>query len=340
MKYRPAAAALGNGAPGAELKKACRKTGCELMTGHEGVVKLAGLPESDMVVSAMVGSVGLEPALEALKAGKDIALANKEVMVAAGELVLSVAGKSGSKILPVDSEHNAIFQCLQGEERLSLVRVLLCASGGPFFEKDAWEFENITVKEALNHPRWDMGRKTTIDSATLMNKGLEMIEARWLFDLELDQIKVVIHPQAIVHSMVEFIDGSIIAQLSRTDMTIPVQYCLSYPSRWPSPEQKLELPHMSKLEFHEPDQNRFPSLALARNALETGGTMPAVLNAADEVAVEAFLNGRISFPTIMRVVAATMERHKTKPANDLGVILAVDTWARKDALQLVEKYAL
>jgi 1-deoxy-D-xylulose-5-phosphate reductoisomerase len=284
----------------------------------------------------MVGAVGLRPTLAAVAAGKRIALANKEVLVMAGPLVLEAARRSGAEILPVDSEHNAIFQCLEGHKREDLRRVLLCSSGGPFLHRRIGSLKAVTVEEALNHPRWRMGRKISIDSATMMNKGLEMIEASRLFGLSPDQIEVVVHPQAIVHSLVEFADGSLLAQLSRPDMRVPIQYCLSYPERWPSPQEPLDLASASPLEFLEPDLKKFPALTLAREALREGGTMPTVLAAADETAVGAFLNGVIHFTDIMQLVEIVMSLHKPSRAEDIDSILAADLWARQEAKRRLE----
>jgi 1-deoxy-D-xylulose-5-phosphate reductoisomerase len=311
-----------------------------LLTGRHGLIQAAKLEEADVVLAALLGAAGLEPTMAAIEAGKRIALANKEVMVMAGALVLSMAEKSGAEILPVDSEHNAIFQCLRGEQPDNLSRILLCASGGPFLHTDKTAFETISVEEALNHPRWNMGRKITIDSATLMNKGLEMIEARWLFDVAPGQIEVIIHPQSTVHSMVGFVDGSIIAQLGQTDMFMPIQFCLSYPERWRNVDQRLELPEIGSLDFQYPDNDRFPALNYARAALDTGGTLPVALNAADEIAVEAFLNKRISFPSIMRVVDETMQRHETRMADSLDTIMEADADSRRIASSLVERLGL
>jgi 1-deoxy-D-xylulose-5-phosphate reductoisomerase len=338
--FRPECAVISVDEPLGYLKDVCLQNKCELLAGRNGLIQAAELEEADVVLAAMIGAAGLEPTLAAAKAGKRIALANKEVMVMAGELVLTVAEKSGAEILPVDSEHNAIFQCLRGERRDDLSRILLCASGGPFLNTEKAAFDSITVEQALDHPRWNMGRKITVDSATLMNKGLEMIEARWLFDVAPEQIEVVIHPQSIVHSMVEYVDGSIIAQIGRTDMFIPIQFCFSYPERWRNADQRLELPDIGSLDFQYPDNDRFPALNLARVALDTGGTLPAALNAGDEVAVAAFLNKRISFPSIMRIVDETMQRHTTRKADSLESILQADADSRMDASNAVEKLGI
>lgn len=335
-RYRPEAVALGEEAPDNNLRDLCRKIGCETLYGPEAAVSLACMDQAQTVVSAMVGAVGLKPTLAAAAAGKRIALANKEVLVMAGSLLMEEARRGGAEILPVDSEHNAIFQCLQGHKREALRRVLLCSTGGPFLHRRIGSLRRATVEEALNHPRWRMGRKISIDSATMMNKGLEMIEACRLFSLTPDQIEVVIHPQAIVHSLIEFSDGSLLAQLSIPDMRVPIQYCLSYPERWRSPHEPLDLVQASPLEFFEPDPKKFPALTLAREAMREGGTMPAVLAAADETAVGAFLNEIIFFTDIMSLVETVMSRHKPSRADDIDSILAADVWAREETQRLLE----
>src|SRR5881396_2644132 len=267
----------------------------QILSGEEGLREIASITDADMVLIAIVGTAGLEPALAAIRAGKDLAVASKEILVMAGELVMSEAKKHGVKVLPVDSEHSAIFQCLEGRELESVKRLILTASGGPFRQTSREGFKNITLAQALKHPSWNMGQKITIDSATLFNKGLEMIEARWLFDVEIDRVDVVVHPQSVVHSMVEFVDGSMLAQLSTPDMCLPIQYALTYPDRAPSDRVQTNLAKLGSLTFEEPDPDRFPALELARRAGEVGGTLPAVLNAANEVAVEAFCNRKIGF---------------------------------------------
>jgi 1-deoxy-D-xylulose-5-phosphate reductoisomerase len=332
--WRPACAAVGSGDPGPELRAAAHDCGCELLRGADGLEEVARAGEGDIVVAALLGAAGLKPTLAAIEAGKTIALANKEVMVMAGDLVLNRARHRGATILPIDSEHNAIFQCLVGGRREELSRILLCASGGPFLQRTG-DFAAITVEEALAHPRWKMGAKISIDSATLMNKGLEMIEAFWLFGLAPAQIGVVVHPQSIVHSLVEYQDGSLIAQLGRTDMAMPIQYCLSWPERWPNPDMRLDLPSVGSLEFFEPDRKKFRSLDLAAAALASGGTVPAALNAADEVAVAAFLNRSIPFPSIMQVVEETLARHEAAPADSLDSVFSADAHARIDAREII-----
>ena len=302
--------------------------------GEKGLVAVATHDEADTVVSAAVGSVGFVPTLRAIEAGKRVALANKETLVMAGELMTRAAVKSGAEILPVDSEHNAIHQCLRGERLSEVRRLILTASGGPFRTKSKSEIDVATREQALNHPNWKMGDKVTIDSATLMNKGLEVIEAKWLFGFEADQISVIVHPQSVVHSMVEMVDGSVIAQMGVTDMKHPIQYALTYPERKANCLPPLNLAAVGNLTFEEPDLERFPCLRLAFEALRIGGTMPAVLNAANEIAVKAFLNGSITLPDIARINEAAMRRHETKEVSSLETIAEVDDWARKVATGL------
>lgn len=303
-------------------------------SGDEGLLQLATMPEADIVLIAIVGTSGLKPALAALRAGKDIAVASKEILVMAGEIVMEEARKQGRRVLTVDSEHSAIFQCLEGRPHNSIRKLWLTASGGPFRKTPAEKFANITLEEALKHPSWNMGKKITIDSATLFNKGLEMIEARWLFDVEIDRVGVVVHPQSIIHSLVEFIDGSILAQLSTPDMCLPIQYALTYPERIESHRVQTNLAKIASLSFEEPDENRFPALSIARKAAKIGGTMPAVLNAANEIAVEAFCQRKIRFIDIPKIVAETMESHKPILHPELKDILSADDWARQKAQSL------
>ena len=303
--------------------------------GDEGLLALATLPEADIVLIAIVGTAGLQPALAAIRAGKDIAVASKEILVMAGETVMTEARKHGVKVLAVDSEHSAIFQCLDGKPVDSIRQIWLTASGGPFREKPADEFADITVEQALKHPSWEMGRKITIDSSTLFNKGLEMIEARWLFDIEMPRVKVVVHPQSVIHSMVEFVDGSMLAQLSTPDMCLPIQYALTYPARAASDRVQTSLAEIGRLDFEEPDVERFPALDLARRAGEEGGTLPAVLNAANEVAVEAFCERQLSYLGITESVAAVMAAHEVVVQPSLEEILEADSWARKAAQHVI-----
>lgn len=330
LKYRPEAISIGDPAKAGELQTALG-TSTRVHSGEEGLIELATLPSADIVLIAIVGTAGLKPALAALREGKDIAIASKEILVMAGETVMREARKYGGRVLAVDSEHSAIFQCLDGKPPSDVRNLWLTASGGPFRCVPREEFAGITVERALKHPSWVMGRKITIDSATLFNKGLEMIEARWLFDIEMGRVRVVVHPQSIVHSMVEFVDGSMLAQMSSPDMCLPIQYALTYPERIASDRVQTNLAKLGQLTFEEPDGERFPALGLARQAGEMGGTLPAVLNAANEVAVDSFLNGRSSFPRISEIVAGVMGRHKVVAHPALEEIFEADRWAREAA---------
>lgn len=304
----------------------------EILFGDEGLHAVATLPATQMVINCVVGAIGLKPTLAAIEAGKDIALANKETLVAAGELVMRAAKRHNIRMIPVDSEHSAIFQCLVGEDPHRVRRLLLTASGGPF---RGWhDLSAVTKEQALKHPRWVMGAKITIDSATLMNKALEMIEAHWLFDIPMEQVHVVVHPQSIVHSAVEFVDGNIIAQMGPTDMRLPIQYALSYPERLPGFVPSLDLAKLATLTFEDPDTATFPSLGYAREAIRHGGTMPAVMNAANEVAVQRFLADDIPFRSIFAIVQRVMEAHHVAKATDLNTILDADAWARRIAASL------
>ena len=325
--HRPLAVSISDPAKAAVVAERLGGS-ARVLSGSAGLLELATLPEADIVLIAIVGTAGLQPALAAIRAGKDIAVASKEILVMAGETVMSEARKHGVRVLAVDSEHSAIFQCLDGKPTASVRSLWLTASGGPFRTTPKSEFAGITVERALKHPSWVMGRKITIDSATLFNKGLEMIEARWLFDIEMARVKVVVHPQSVVHSMVEFVDGSMIAQLSTPDMCLPIQYALTYPERVGSGRVQTNLAKLGSLTFEEPDAERFPALTLARQAGERGGTLPAVLNAANEVAVEAFCNRKIGFEDITTAVAQVMERHEWVARPSLEEILAADVWAR------------
>ncbi len=304
----------------------------QIEVGESGLISVATHNKAETVVSATVGAVGFVPTLRAIEAGKRIALANKETLVMAGELMTAAAAASGSEILPVDSEHNAIHQCLRGEKISEVKRLILTASGGPFRTKTKEEIASATIEDALNHPNWKMGDKISIDSATLMNKGLEVIEARWLFGFEADEISVIVHPQSTVHSMVVMIDGSIIAQLGVTDMRHPIQYALTYPDRRTCSLEPLDLARMSDLTFEEPDLDRFPCLGLAYRSLREGGTLPAALNAANEISVQAFLDGKIRLNEIAAINAAVMDDHDTKPADSLEAVLEADEWARARAI--------
>jgi 1-deoxy-D-xylulose-5-phosphate reductoisomerase len=333
-KHKPAAISINDPAKARELQNLFGTT-TQVFCGSEGLLKLATLPAADIVLIAIVGTAGLQPALAAIRAGKDIAVASKEILVMAGEIVMNEARKHGVRVLAVDSEHSAIYQCLDGKPSASVRKLWLTASGGPFRDKSVWpkeKFPEITVECALKHPSWVMGRKVTIDSATLFNKGLEMIEARWLFDIEMARVGVVVHPQSIVHSMVEFVDGSLLAQLSTPDMCLPIQYALTYPDRSASDRVQTNFPKIGTFTFEEPDVNRFPAIELARQAGETGGTLPAVLNAANEIAVEAFVARKINFPQITEIVRRTMAAHHVVPHPTLEQILEADNWARRSTV--------
>ena len=310
---------------------------CRVLHGPEGRIAAATLDGVDLVVSAIVGAVGLEPTYEAVTLGRDVALANKEALVVAGEHMTRKAAESGARLLPVDSEHNALHQCLRGERPAEVRRLWLTASGGPFRRLAREELRDVSVEQALRHPTWKMGPKITIDSATLMNKGLEVIEARWLFDLGPDRIRVVVHPKSVVHSMVEFVDGSFKAQLGVTDMRHPIQYALTWPERWEADLPAFDPVAAGPLEFEDPDLERFPCLGLAFRALEAGGAAPAVLNAANEVAVAGFLDGKLGFTEIPTVVAGTLDRHGNEPFGSVTALREADRRARQTAGGLIEQ---
>lgn len=304
----------------------------EILYGEEGLIAVATHSQAETVVSAIVGAAGFIPTLKAIEAGKRIALANKETLVMAGDLMTAAAAKSGAEIIPVDSEHNAIHQCLRGEKNSEVRRLILTASGGPFRKKTKDEIARATRDEALAHPNWKMGEKITVDSATLMNKGLEVIEAKWLFGFEADEISVIVHPQSVVHSMVEMVDGSVIAQMGVTDMKHPIQYALTYPERQANCLPPLDLSNLVNLTFEGPDHERFPCLQLAYDALRKGGTMPAVLNAANEIAVQAFLDEKIGLNDIPAIIENVMNEHDVAAADSLDAVLAADAWARERAI--------
>jgi 1-deoxy-D-xylulose-5-phosphate reductoisomerase len=310
-----------------------------IVVGEEGLVEIATHAEAEVVVSATVGAVGFVPTLRALEAGKRVALANKETLVMAGELMTNVAARSGAELLPVDSEHNALHQCLKGEKREDVRRLVLTASGGPFRTKSATEMETATVAEAMRHPTWQMGAKVTIDSATLMNKGLEVIEAHWLFGFGADEIGILVHPESVVHSMIELVDGSVIAQMGVTDMRHAIQYALTYPARYPCELPPLDLTQLSTLHFEAPDKERFPCIELAYRALRAGGTMAAAMNAANEEAVRAFLDERIPLTDIPRVIEEVMDGHETGRVENLEVVLEADRAARSAAASIIERIA-
>jgi 1-deoxy-D-xylulose-5-phosphate reductoisomerase len=339
-RYRPSIAALTSDDDLPALREAASKAGTITTSGADGLVAVATHPDVDIVLCASSGTAALEAVLAAIAAGKSIALANKEVLVMAGALVTKAARARGVPLLPVDSEHNAIHQCLHGRQPGEVTRLILTASGGPFRTWPASKLEHATPEDALRHPTWQMGRKITIDSATLMNKGLEVIEAHWLFDVPADRIEVLIHPQSIVHSMVELKDGSTIAQLGVTDMRLPIQYAFSYPDRWDAAIPTLDLTRSAALEFASPDLDRFPCLRLAYQALNVGGTMMVALNAANEVAVDAFLAGRLPFPAISRVIDGTMAAHDVQDPATVEIVRAADQWAREHARTLAGELEL
>jgi 1-deoxy-D-xylulose-5-phosphate reductoisomerase len=330
--YRPTIVSMASGGALDRLKRSGPAGVTIAGNGRDGLVAVATAPDVDLVLCASSGTEALEAVLAAIEHRKTIALANKEILVMAGGIVMDAARRYGVDILPVDSEHNAIHQCLHGRDRDDIKRLILTASGGPFRGRSASELQGVTADEALRHPTWRMGRKITIDSATLMNKGLEVIEAHWLFGVRADQIDVVVHPQSVVHSMVELTDGSVIAQLGVTDMRLPIQYAFSYPDRWAAQLPSLDLVRAGRLDFDLPDTNAFPCLALAYRALEAERSLPVVLNAANEVAVARFLDGRIGFPAIAQVIEQTMAAHTPAEVTTLAGVRAVDAWAREHAL--------
>jgi len=335
-RFRPLVAAVIDRDHADKLKDELGNSpGTEILSGTEGYMEIASLNSADMVVSAIVGAAGLLPTIAAIEAGKDVALANKETMVMAGPIVVEKAASRGVRILPVDSEHSAIFQSLVGHNKGDVKRIILTASGGPFRETPKEKLKGVTLEDALRHPNWEMGRKITIDSATMMNKALEIIEAMWLFDLEVSRIDVLIHPQSIIHSMVEYRDGSVIAQLGIPDMKVPISYALSYPERSPSEETPLDLCKEGKLEFFSPDFDKFPALRLAYEAAEKGGSMPAGLNASNEAAVDAFTRGRIGFLDIAGVVEKTMNLHKPVEEKSISAIIDADRWGRVMAEKII-----
>ncbi len=327
-RYRPRVAALATSEAIDRLRACGAESTATLASGAEGLIAVATCPDADIVICASAGTAALEAVLAAIDAGKTIAIANKEILVMAGALVTEAARRQGVAILPIDSEHNAVHQCLHGRQRSEVRRLILTASGGPFRRFTRDELERVSPEQALQHPTWRMGRKITIDSATMMNKGLEVIEAHWLFDVTADQIDVVIHPQSIVHSLVELADGSVIAQLGVTDMRLPIQYACSYPDRWEASLPSLDLARAGQLEFFAPDPERFPCLELAYRALRTGGTLPVVLNAANEIAVEAFLDGKLGFTSIPVVITLAMNGHVVESVSTLETVRRVDSWAR------------
>ncbi len=337
-RFKPELVSVATPALAAELRQRLGRQRAEIVHGLDGAIAVATHTDARLLMSAMVGALGLRPTLAAIKAGKDIAFANKEVLVVAGEMMTRSVREHGVHLLPVDSEHNAIFQCLEGRERSTLRRIILTASGGPFRELPIERFADVTVADALKHPTWRMGSKITIDSATLMNKGLEVIEARWLFDVAREQISVVIHPQSVIHSMVEMVDGSVLAEMAIPDMAIPIAFALAWPERLELGHlPRLSLADCGRLSFEEPDYRKFPCLGLAYEALSAGGTMPACLNAANEEMVAAFLAGRARFVDIPRCIETVMERHPNAPARTLEDLLEVDEWTRRETRNLLER---
>lgn len=332
-KFRPRLVSVMDEDNAKELKSRLADTNCKVVAGMDGLVEAATLAEADTVVTSVVGNVGLRPTFEAISAGKNIALANKETLVSAGQLVMDLAKKKGISIYPVDSEHSAIFQSLQGNKDNQIRRILLTASGGPFRGKTLDELKNVTAADALCHPNWSMGKKITIDSATLMNKGLEVMEAKWLFGVDTDQIEVLVHPQSIIHSAVEYEDGAIMAQLGEPDMRVPIQYALTYPKRVANPFPKIDFAKRAQLIFDHPDMDTFRCLALAYKALKIGGTMPTVLNGANEIAVAKFLSGKIGFLDIPALIEKTMEAYTVKENYTLEDLLEADAWARAYATE-------
>ncbi len=337
QSFSPEVVAVADEAAARDLRSRMQKHAPSILSGHDGVTEVAGYRGSEFVLSAIVGAAGLIPTISAIQAGKTIGLANKEALVMAGRIVTDEAKKSGVRIFPVDSEHSAVFQCIEGHRNSEIRRIILTASGGPFAGKDISEMNDMKPEDALRHPNWQMGKKITIDSATLMNKGFEMIEAHYLFNVPPERIDVLVHPQSIVHSMVEFLDRSYIAQLSLPDMKGPIAYALSYPERLDNVMQGLDLDGIESLVFKKPDNKSFPCLSYAYRAMELRGTMPSVLNAANEIAVEAFLKGMIRFTEIPFVIRETMEKHEVLPDTELTVILEADRWARGKAEEIIKE---
>ena len=334
LKYRPQVIALWDAQAAQDLRD--RLPEIEVLSGEEGVIQAAIHESVNTVVAAIEGAAGLVPTYRALREKKNVALANKETLVMAGELIMSMVGESGPSLLPVDSEHSALHQCLRGAKKEEVHRLVLTASGGPFFDRSQEQLEGVTVEEALNHPTWEMGPKITIDSATLMNKGLEVIEAYHLFGVQPDHISIVIHPQSIIHSMVEFVDGTVLAQMSITDMKSAILYALAYPDRWDSNLPRLDLLSLSALEFHPPDRDKFPCIRLAYQALESGQTFPTALNAANEVAVHSFLSGSLPFSSIPEVIEEVLNQHQPIPMNELETVLEADRQSRRQAEETIQ----
>ncbi|MBR3627449.1 MAG: 1-deoxy-D-xylulose-5-phosphate reductoisomerase [Elusimicrobia bacterium] len=338
IKFKPLMVSVFSKDDAENLQKWCnnKKIKTKVFFGKEGLNKIATIKNVNMVLSSVVGSIGLEPLLAAIDSGKDVAIANKEALVMAGNLIMKRAKEKGVSVLPVDSEHSAIFQCIGKENKKSIKRILLTASGGPFYKSNK-NFADITVEDALAHPTWKMGKKITIDSATLMNKGLEAIEASVLFDIPIDKIDILIHPQSVVHSMVEFNDGCVMAQLSNPDMTLPIQYALSYPERKNCYIKRLDLTEVAKLEFFKPDFKKFKCLQIAYKCAKTGGTMTAVMSAANEIAVKFFLEGKIKFNMIPLIVENVIKKHKVIKSNNISKYIEADLWTRQTAYSVIKK---
>jgi 1-deoxy-D-xylulose-5-phosphate reductoisomerase len=336
LQFRPRVVSVINKGLSETLRRELPSVPVDIVHGMEGLLRAATHPDVDQVVSALVGAVGLIPTLSAIRTGKAVALANKEALVMAGKIMMEEARQNHVQILPIDSEHSAIFQSLLGHRREDVYRILLTASGGPFFKLPLHELEGVTAREALRHPNWEMGRKITIDSASLMNKGLEVIEAHWLFDIPVEKIEVQVHPQSVVHSMVEYIDGSIVAQMGITDMRVPISYALSFPHRLHLNLPRLNLFQKGDLTFFPPDPERFPCLTLAYRSIEIGETMPAVLNAANEIAVSAFLEGSLKFTNLPLLIQQVMKEHEVKPVHTIEDILRADQWGREKAEAILQ----
>ncbi len=330
-QFRPQLVALANETAASKLRERCKDVDVEILSGMEGLTQVAELPQADLVISSIVGGAGLVPTLAAIRARKNVALANKEPMVMAGQLMQEEAHAHGVKIFPVDSEHSAVFQSMEGHRREDIRRLILTASGGPLWNMPREQMRDVKPEQALQHPNWKMGAKITIDSATMMNKGLEVVEARWLFDMQASQIEVLVHRESVIHSMVEYTDGSVIAQLGLPDMRTPISYAMKYPARVPLDLPPLDLAGIGKLTFFQPDHDRFPCLQLGYDALKIGGTMPAVLNAANEVAVAAYLQEGIGFLDIAAIIRSTMDAHTLRQVRTLDDALEADRWARETA---------
>ncbi|NMC75111.1 MAG: 1-deoxy-D-xylulose-5-phosphate reductoisomerase [Geobacteraceae bacterium] len=334
-EFHPQVAAVISEDSARELRGMVRSTGTEILSGIPGMIAAATASDATMVVAAIVGAAGLVPTVAAIRAGKDVALANKETLVTAGHLILKMVKEHGVSLYPVDSEHSAVFQSLRGHRIEDVKRIILTASGGPFFQYPSRKLAEVSIEDALNHPNWSMGKKITIDSATMMNKGLEVIEAKWLFQVPVEKVSVVIHPQSIIHSLVEYVDGCVLAQLGTPDMKAPIAYALTVPERVPTGVRGLNLAELGSLTFFEPDMERFPALKLAYRAVADGESMPAVMNAANEVAVEAFLSGSIRFLDIARIIERTMDAHQPHALTSIEEVLHADRWGRTKAKELL-----